>query len=194
MSRDTPRFCEHCGLPVGAGKSERSDSDGSLLSFCCLGCSLAWRIVGPGGRDTGSRSASQLVRIVLGFVLSMIIMLIRVVRYVEPETAATQGYDDFAPIAQMIACTPVVLVLGVPYLWNAVAGLRRFTIGADVLIAIGIFAGYAASVTTVVRGQGEPLFFDTVAGLATLVTVGRWLEASAKERATAGLRGFLSDA
>ena len=65
----------------------------------------------------------------------------------------------------------------------------------------GAFRGSAAVTEGVSRkqlatlrahGAIEPLFFDTVTGLATLISVGRWLEARAKERATSGLRAFLS--
>lgn len=185
-------FCEHCGLPVGAGGTARQH-EGGLVQFCCLGCSIAWRLVGPGGRIGGSQSSAYLVRICLGFVLTMIVMLIQWVRYFEPDAAASASYEAFAPLAQLIASTPVMLVLGVPYIWSAANQLRVGKIGADLLIGLGIVAGYGASIVTIARGEADPLFFDTACGLATLVTVGRWLEASSKERATQGLRAFLSE-
>ncbi|MDJ0974914.1 MAG: heavy metal translocating P-type ATPase [Planctomycetota bacterium] len=185
-------FCDHCGLPVGAAGTSR-EHEGERVSFCCLGCSIAWRIVGPGGREGGSESSAYLVRICLGFVLTMIVMLIQWVRYFDPASAATDDYEAFAPLAQLIAATPVMLVLGVPYLWSAAGQLRAGRLGADLLIGLGVMAGYVASVVTMSHGEADPLFFDTACALATLVTVGRWLEASAKERATQGLRAFLSE-
>lgn len=193
MSRDAPTFCDHCGLPVGAGGVRRKVEE-AFHAFCCLGCSIAWRMVGGAARGSASQAAAYLVRICLGFVLTMIVMLIQWVRYFDPASAATGEYERFAPLAQAVAATPVMLVLGIPYLWNAAGQLRQGRIGADLLIALGILAGYGASLVTLLRGEADPLFFDTACGLATLVTVGRWLEASAKERATQGLRSFLSDA
>ncbi len=193
MSTHETQFCDHCALPVGVGGVERV-YDETERAFCCLGCSIAWRFAGGGKGEGGSEAAAFLLRIGLGVVMTMIVMLIQWVRYVTPEAAEEASYEAFAPWAMLVATTPVLLVLGVPYLWNALAQLRRLRIGADLLIGLGIFAGYAASVATMARGEADPLYFDTVAGLATLVTVGRWLEASAKERATAGLRTFLSDA
>lgn len=163
------------------------------MPFCCLGCSIAWRLVGPGGRAGGSESSAYLVRICLGFVLTMIVMLIQWVRYFEPDAAALESYEAFAPLAQLIASTPVMIVLGIPYIWNAANQLRVGKIGADLLIGLGILAGYGASIVTMAHGESDPLFFDTACGLALLVTVGRWLEASSKERATQGLRAFLSE-
>ena len=68
------RFCEHCGLPVGAAAAERV-VEGAPHSFCCLGCSIAWRLAGRGGREGGGgESAAFLARIGLGVALSMIVM------------------------------------------------------------------------------------------------------------------------
>ena len=62
MSGGLSTPCDHCGLPVGAGGVTRQWEDAER-SFCCLGCSIAWRIVGPGGRAGGGQSSLYLVRI-----------------------------------------------------------------------------------------------------------------------------------
>ncbi len=187
------RFCDHCGLPVGS-KGHVRELEGAERRFCCAGCGIAWRFAGAGGREGGSEASAFLARIGLGFVLSMIIMLIAWVPYLDPKSADSDGYRAFAPVATLIAATPVFLLLGVPYLWNAVTALRRGSIGADLLIGLGITAAYAASVVGLASGRPDALYLDTAAGLATLVTVGRWLEATAKERAARQLRSYLSDA
>jgi Cu2+-exporting ATPase len=184
-------FCAHCGLPAGRA-ARRREEGGEPVAFCCLGCDVAFRFAGTTAEAGRSRTALPLAQIALGSLLSMIVMLIQWVRYVEPEAAADPSYTEFAPWAQLIAATPVVLLLGVPYLWNALRWLREGRVGTDLLVGLGIFGGYAGSIVTMARGHADPLFFDTATGLATLVTVGRWLEASAKARATEGLRSFLS--
>ena len=190
MPPESPRACTHCGLPVGPG-GHRRVHDGEPLAFCCLGCSVAWRLSGRGGAG-GSEAGLYLAKIGLGFVLSAIVMLIQGVHYFDPRSAADPAFQRFSPLAQALAATPVMLFLGVPYAWNALQALRGGRLGTDLLIALGLFAGYGASLLTLANGQSEPLFFDTVTSLATLIAVGRWLEASAKERATSGLRAFLS--
>jgi heavy metal translocating P-type ATPase len=187
------RFCDHCGLPVGGGGHERT-LDGAPRAFCCLGCGIAWRLAGPGGREGGSEASAFLARIGLGFVLSMLVMVIAWVPYLEPSAAEDETYRRFAPWATLIAATPVVWMLGGPFLWNAAAALRRGRLGADLLIGLGIFAAWAASIVALASGRPDALYLDTAAGLATLVTVGRWLEATAKEKAARRLREFLSDA
>src|SRR5262245_27896613 len=127
--------CDHCGLPVGAG-GHRREVAGVPRAFCCLGCSVAWRLAGRGGAG-GSEAALYLARIGLGFVLSSIVMLIQAVHYVDPGAASDETFRKFSPLAQWIATTPVMLFLGVPYLWNAAQALRGGRLGTDLLIALG---------------------------------------------------------
>jgi heavy metal translocating P-type ATPase len=135
-----------------------------------------------------------LARLGLGAVLSMLVMSIAWVEYLDPAAATSEEYRRFAPWAMLFAATPVFLMLGVPYLYGAVRDLARGRVGADLLIGIGILAAYAASVVAILTGRPGATWLDTAAGLATLVSVGRWLEATAKERAARRLREFLSDA
>ena len=186
-------FCDHCGLPAGRRGPAREE-DGVLRRFCCVGCGVAWRLAGRGGRDGGSQSSAFLARVGLGVVCSMLVMLVAWVPYLEPQAADSPGYRDFAPWATLAAATPVFLLLGVPYLWTAVRDLAAGRVGADLLIGIGILAAYGASVLSIVSGRPDATYLDTASGLATLVTVGRWLEATAKERAARRLREFLSGA
>ncbi len=183
--------CDHCGLPLGAGRIDRRVR-GDLHAFCCLGCSIAWRFAGPTHRGGGGVTASHLARIGLGFVFSMAVMLLQWVQYLDPNAAADPDFARVSPWLQGLLCTPVLLGLGVPILFAAAAGLSRARVGADLLVGIALVAGYVASWWTVFRGELEPLWFDTVASLATLMTVGRWMEASAKRRATRSLAAFLS--
>ncbi|MCB9900116.1 MAG: heavy metal translocating P-type ATPase [Planctomycetota bacterium] len=183
--------CDHCGLPLGAGRIERRVG-GDPHAFCCLGCSIAWRFAGPSHRGGGGVSAALLARIGLGFVFTMAVMLVQWIQYLDPSAANDPTYARVAPWVQGLLCLPVLLGLGLPILLSAASGLSRARVGADLLVGIALVAGYAASWWTVLEGQTEPLWFDTVAALATLMTVGRWMEASAKRRATRSLSAFLS--
>ncbi len=187
-----PLFCEHCQLPAGAGRVTRAIKDVEA-HFCCVGCSIAFRLAGDVKREGGSESASLLARLGLGFLLTMVVMFIQWVVYLDPTAIDRESYASIAPIAQWILCTPVMLLLGVPYVWSAVKQLQSGRVGADVLVALGITATYGVSCFTLLKGEREPLYFDTAAGLATLMTVGRWIEAAAKRQTSASLRRFLSD-
>ena len=187
-----PQFCEHCQLPAGAGRVTRVVDDVDT-HFCCVGCSVAFRLAGDVKREGGSESASLLARLGLGFLLTMVVMFIQWVVYLDPTALERESYAGVAPLAQWILTTPVMLLLGVPYGWSAFHQLRSGRVGADVLVALGIAATYGVSCFTLLRGEREPLYFDTAAGLATLMTVGRWIEAAAKRQTSASLRRFLNE-
>jgi len=190
VTAPAPRvFCAHCGLPATAGR-HATVRQGVAVEYCCLGCSIASRLVGHDA-EGGGPAAAFLARMGLGVVLTMIVMLIAWVPHLEPAAAQSESYRRFAPWATLLAATPVVLLLGVPYLWNAAASLARGRVGSDLLIALGIFAAYGASLVGFLGGRPDALYLDTATGLSTLVTLGRWLEARAKERSVRGLRSFL---
>jgi heavy metal translocating P-type ATPase len=92
----------------------------------------------------------------------------------------------------MLFATVVVVTLGFPLLEEAAGELRRRRLGADHLIVVGVGAAYALSVIHVVRGGGS-LYFDTVAVVLVVVTLGRLLEATAKRRAAHSVGSALAE-
>ncbi len=77
---------------------------------------------------------------------------------------------------------PVYFYSGAPFLRATVRGLRRLALGMDALVAIGAGAALVYSVWQMLRG-GE-VYFDTATMIPTLVLVGRYVEATAKGRAS----------
>ncbi|MBI5068307.1 MAG: heavy metal translocating P-type ATPase [Deltaproteobacteria bacterium] len=77
---------------------------------------------------------------------------------------------------------PVVFYAGAPFLRAAWAGLRHGRFNMDSLIALGALASLALSLAQMARG-GE-VYFDTAAMIVALILTGRYLEASAKGRAS----------
>jgi Cu2+-exporting ATPase len=77
---------------------------------------------------------------------------------------------------------PVYFYSGAPFLRNTLSSLRHGRFNMDALIALGAGASLAYSAWQMFRG-GE-VYFDTAAMIVTLVLVGRYLEASAKGRAS----------
>ena len=77
---------------------------------------------------------------------------------------------------------PVYLYAGAPFLRNTWTGLRHGRFNMDALIALGSGAALVYSAWQMVRG-GE-VYFDTAAMIVTLVLLGRFVEASAKGRAS----------
>ncbi len=85
-------------------------------------------------------------------------------------------------LVAMGLATPVLLYSGYPFLRNTLAGIRNRAPGMDTLVFLGSFSAYAYSVAMIVTG-GE-VYFDTTAMIITLILLGRYLEATARARAS----------
>ncbi len=104
---------------------------------------------------------------------------------------ATQGW-------QFLAATGMWLYVGGPYLAGAARRLRHGSANMDTLVALGTTAAYAAGCAALAAhytGSSSPLghamsFLD--AGMIlTFITLGKFLEAAAKSRASSAIRQLL---
>jgi heavy metal translocating P-type ATPase len=92
--------------------------------------------------------------------------------------------------ALLALSTPVLLILGAPFLASAVRDARRARVSTDALAALGAFAAYGVSAASVARGPEGRIYFDTATMVLVLVTLGRFLEAQAKSKASSLIRGL----
>jgi Cu+-exporting ATPase len=105
--------------------------------------------------------------------------------------------------AQPLRWTLCVLALGTmlfaaPQIYTAAwSAARHRATNMNTLIALGTLAAFAASVGATVtpgyfarRGMGSDVYFEAVIFILAFLLMGRWLEASARARATEALEGF----
>ncbi|MGQ9575039.1 MAG: heavy metal translocating P-type ATPase [Thermoguttaceae bacterium] len=101
---------------------------------------------------------------------------------------------------QFALATPVQFYVGWPYLVGAWRGLRHRAANMDTLIALGTGVAYLAGVWTLVRhalglhGGHAPMsamYFADAAMILTFVSLGKFLEAKAKGRASQAIRNLL---
>jgi heavy metal translocating P-type ATPase len=175
-------LCAHCGLPLSIGRRERREEG---PAYCCSGCALAHRISG-GGAGHG-RATGLLMSVGIGAFLALNVMMLSFVLYTgtaEADRAAGEAWVRWAVLA---LATPAVLLLGSPFLTRGLRQLgRRGRIDTDTLIAVGVLAAYGLSLRSVLLGSG-PLYLDTAMGILLFVTLGRYLDAAARARATDAL-------
>jgi Cu+-exporting ATPase len=103
----------------------------------------------------------------------------------------------------MLMCTVVIATMGMPLAADAVNNLvhggetvsrsRRWVARIDVnlLICVGVLAAFVVSVWNTLRGQGG-LYYDTAAMILTLVTLGHYLDSSARRKAMAAARQLVA--
>jgi len=194
--------CDHCGLPVPKGRRGERKSNGS--AFCCFGCHFAAQLSPAGDGDPGARPVNAaILRLGLGIFLTMNLMAFSGVFYSRELFASDVQHEGIAGVIAyllMLLCTVVIVVLGVPMMADALrqSGLqtasktgRRWRIDVNLLIGLGVFGAYVLSVIHTLGGQGS-LYFDTAAVILVLVTLGHYLDAVARRRATLAVGGLLS--
>ncbi|MFO0976693.1 MAG: cation-translocating P-type ATPase [Planctomycetaceae bacterium] len=196
---DHSACCTWCGLPVAGAvvhadenpKAADGDSANSEKEdvYCCFGCRLAHSITQEKGQPGAVRWT--VVRLGLAIFFSMNLMAFTMTMWsldvydVHRDAFQTQLFELFRWLS-MILSLPVLLLLGVPLLQNAIQSWRQRIFSTDLLIATGVGAAYVISVYNVLMGS-EKVYFEVGATVLVMVTLGRWFEATGKQKATEAL-------
>jgi heavy metal translocating P-type ATPase len=176
-------LCAHCELPL---PRRAVVEDGR--SFCCAGCRTVFRLVG----EEGGASGGYLARLALAGLLSGNVMLFQTLLYLDSYRALGLPILHTTSWIMMGLSLAVYLLVGVPMLVSAVAAARRGVIGIELLISAGSLAAIGASARTTILG-GFGTYYDSGTMILVLVTLGGYLDAKARERASAALKGAVGE-
>jgi heavy metal translocating P-type ATPase len=187
VTDNVPRCCDYCQLPLAGGRMANAEP-----VYCCLGCRLAAEITSQRGQPGAVQWT--LVRLGLAIFLSLNVMMFTMALWSQDlYDARAQGTGPLAAsLADLFRYLCLVLSLGVlmllggPLVENALVSSRRDAAAADLLICVGVAAAYVYSVVSVLRGAGH-VYFEVGCAVLVMVTLGRWLEASAKLKTTEAL-------
>jgi heavy metal translocating P-type ATPase len=163
--------CEHCGLTCRAGDA-----------YCCYGCEIAAQIAKEGAEEHGKTKAALLVSLLL----SMTVMMLSLFLFQEDVytvDAAGAWLSTGYRIASGVLSTPVVLLLGVPILRRAFRTVRQGRMSMDLLVGAGAFAAYGISIYAIALGR-RGVYFDSATAALILSTLGRYLEATGRAKAS----------
>lgn len=184
--------CTYCGLPVAvavsAKKTAVKTSQPSQV-YCCYGCRFAHAVVQEQGAEGAVRWT--VIRLGLAIFFTMNLMAFTMTMWsldvyeVEPDPFQVTLFEVFRWLS-MVFALPVLLLLGVPLVDNAIGSWRRRDFSTDLLIGFAVVAAYLTSVVNVVREDG-PIYFEVGAMVLVMITLGRWIEAAGKQKATAAL-------
>ncbi len=95
-------------------------------------------------------------------------------------------------LAMLVPATIVQVVVGWSFHRGALRGLRAGVAGMDLLVALGSWTAYLASLAVAVGlAPGRPAYFETGAVIITLVRLGKFLEVRARGRSMDALRSLL---
>ncbi|MBI5764066.1 MAG: cation-translocating P-type ATPase [Planctomycetes bacterium] len=182
--------CDFCHLPVAGANT----SDGPL--YCCYGCQLAADITRA--RGEAGQLNWMLTRMGLSVFLSMTVMMFSMYLYRQHGLSA----EDVTPLSLQLASVmrylcllfsvPVFFMLGWPILVMAMEGARRGVYSTDALVVLGVAASFVYSYVSTLRDSGA-VYFETGCVVLVFMTLGRWLEANGKlkaSKAVASLEGL----
>lgn len=185
-----PGTCARCGLPAAARRP-------GAEAFCCTGCTVAWHL--SGGALEG-RADRLLARVVLSAFLSMGVMVFSLAlwgRFLEPAGGApdetARALEGVLRLGALALATPVVLLLGLPHV-RAVLHLRRW-LSADALVVAGTLSAFGLSAWNTLAPAGlavagRHVWFETASMVLVLYTLGKWMDARARDRARARVAGL----
>ena len=181
------RCCDYCGLPI-RGTATGPDSP----AYCCLGCRIAQQVTQRG--ETPGMSSKLALRLGMAVFFTMNVMVFTLVLWswdtysiARASNAAT--FKELMRIACWFFATPVVIILLPPLAESAVSQILRRVMTADVLLVAGVLASYLYSVASILTG-GPHIYFEVTSMILVAVTLGRWLEAEGRQRATKSLQSL----
>jgi heavy metal translocating P-type ATPase len=174
-----PALCSHCQLPLPTRPVIEGDE-----AFCCAGCRTVFRLVG----EEGGESGWYLAKLALAAILSGNVMMFQVLLYVDSYKALGPSILRTTSWIMLALSAAVYLLLGAPMLVSAVASLRHGRLGMELLISAGSLAAIAASARATIIGSFRT-YYDSGTMILVLVTLGAYLDARSREKATAALGG-----
>ncbi len=191
MTNLTETHCHYCGLPVPASWWDKHQPSGEP-SYCCFGCRFAASVTKAGGEQ--GQTTWALTRLGLALFFTMNVMVFSMVLWSQDlfETSSDAETATFISLFRylcLLLALPVLLLLGVPLLENAVDSCKRGQPTMDVLILLGVVAAYLYSTYSVLQESGKT-YFEVGCMVLVLVTLGRWVEAHAKWKTTEAIQSL----
>ena len=101
------------------------------------------------------------------------------------------GFNWLLPIGlQLMLASIVQFYFGFRFYRGAYAALKARSGNMDSLVALGTSAAYGLSIYNILIGHAGHLYFESSAVIITLVILGKWMEARAKNQTTNAIRAL----
>jgi len=182
--------CTYCELPVRlARKPTDHETVPSGPVYCCYGCRFAADITQARGEH--GHATLILTRLGLSIFLSMSVMIFSLYLYsreayftdADEASNTANALTELMRYASLMFTAPVFILLGFPLIESSIEQWKRGVASTDALVVLGVGAAFVFSVHNTFN-NGAHTYFETVCMVLVLVTLGRWLEATAKLRAS----------
>ncbi|NJD55467.1 MAG: heavy metal translocating P-type ATPase [Nitrospirae bacterium] len=133
-------------------------------------------------RQQKAEARDLLVRFGTAAFLSSQLMIYSIALYAGYFQGIDPATKTVLEIIAMVLTLPVILYSGMPFIRNTFIGLRHLHFTMDSLITLGSGSAFVYSVYQMLNGG--TVYFDTSAMIITLILLGRYIETTAKGRAS----------
>ncbi|OLF80463.1 ATPase [Pseudoalteromonas haloplanktis] len=125
--------------------------------------------------------------------MTMQVMMFAFAMYFGMFSGMDSNFEQYFRWISLILATPVILYSALPFLSNAINGLKARQLNMDLPVSLAIFGAYAASCYATVMEVGE-VYFESICMFTFLLLLGKYLEFRARLKAsefTANLQKLL---
>lgn len=125
--------------------------------------------------------------------MTMQVMMFAFAMYFGMFSGMEEDFEQYFRWISLVLATPVILYSALPFLTNAVKGLKAKQLNMDLPVSLAIFGAYAASAYATVMEVGE-VYFESICMFTFLLLLGKYLEFRARLKAsefTANLQKLL---
>lgn len=126
---------------------------------------------------------SYLRRLGVAGLMSMQVMMFATAMYFGLFTGIDEEIEQYFRFISMALATPVILYSALPFLHNAIVGLRARQLVMDLPVSLAIFGAYIASVYATLTQSGE-VYFESITMFTFLLLLGKYLEFRARLKAS----------
>ncbi|BBN81393.1 copper-translocating P-type ATPase [Pseudoalteromonas sp. A25] len=125
--------------------------------------------------------------------MTMQVMMFAFAMYFGMFSGMEEDFEQYFRWISLVLASPVILYSALPFLTNAIKGLRAKQLNMDLPVSLAIFGAYAASCYATVMEVGE-VYFESICMFTFLLLLGKYLEFRARLKAsefTANLQKLL---
>lgn len=125
--------------------------------------------------------------------MTMQVMMFAFAMYFGMFSGMDSNFEQYFRWISLILATPVILYSALPFLSNAINGLKSKQLNMDLPVSLAIFGAYGASCYATVMEVGE-VYFESICMFTFLLLLGKYLEFRARLKAsefTANLQKLL---
>lgn len=154
--------------------------------------SLGYRPYLAGGLEVERVRREQrvwLLRLGVAGIVTLQAMMLAEALYLDTDGQMPLATRDFFRWLTFLVATPVVFYAGFPFLAGAWRELRQRRAGMDTLVALSTLLAWAASTWQTIAG-GAQVWFDAAVMFVFLLLAARWIEARARQVATARIEAL----